>query len=201
MAELGRRIPPGPPDRVERDRGGRLPLRARVAKGAAAVGPLAAGGEACRVAKRYEASARVVARSRLWRNPVDAPSSGGGGLRPVEVRILSAALGRRPRPRGSPSSLACGSERRSRGKTWHSGWDLALDNPAPRPRRNSRSGHPLAQHLRAPARRRTTRHRRGRMAQLDRLRSHPRCASPSESHREDVRRRRARAGPQRRLAP
>ena len=31
------------------------------------------------------------ASSRLWRNQADAPSSGGGGLTPVEVRILSAA--------------------------------------------------------------------------------------------------------------
>ena len=31
------------------------------------------------------------ASSRLWRNQADAPPSGGGGLTPVEVRILSAA--------------------------------------------------------------------------------------------------------------
>src|SRR5918994_3332271 len=31
---------------------------------------------------------------RLWWNQADTPSSGGGGLTPVEVRILSAAFGK-----------------------------------------------------------------------------------------------------------
>jgi hypothetical protein len=73
--------------------------------------------------------------ARLWRNPVDAPSSGGGGQMPVEVRVLSAAFlggssgqrSRGPWPLRRPGRVAeCSRRRCARTRAGRPWWvDLA----------------------------------------------------------------------------